>query len=159
MLALFDSMNVMNRVEQKARYEIQLEQYAQCIEIVSLVLENIVKNQVLATSFKYQQVLIQNVVGLKEIYQKDYIKYSHVATQTIEKISAFCSSLSSSCEELASARDKANSMSKLEDRAQMYAKNVLPIFDEIRTATDGLESIVEDSSWPLAKYRELLFLR
>jgi glutamine synthetase len=41
----------------------------------------------------------------------------------------------------------------------MYAKEVLPIFETLRTAADGLELIVEDSSWPLAKYRELLFLR
>jgi glutamine synthetase len=50
-------------------------------------------------------------------------------------------------------------MSKIDDRAQMYAKNVLPIFEKIREAADGLEQIVDDSTWPLAKYRELLFLR
>ena len=50
-------------------------------------------------------------------------------------------------------------MSKLDDRAHMYASNVLPIFDAIRKAADGLELIVDDSSWPLAKFRELLFLR
>jgi glutamine synthetase len=41
----------------------------------------------------------------------------------------------------------------------MYAKNVLPVFDKIREFVDGLELIVDDSAWPLAKYRELLFLR
>ena len=50
-------------------------------------------------------------------------------------------------------------MSKSDDQAQMYAKNVLPIFDKIRECVDGLELIVDDSAWPLAKYRELLFLR
>ena len=158
-IELFDSMDVMNPIEQKARYEIQLEQYVQCIEIESLVLENLINNQILPTSFKYQQILVQNVVGLKEIYQKDYSKHSHVALESIEKISTLCSALSTACADLVSARNKANSMSKLEDRAQMYAKEVLPIFETLRTAADGLELIVEDSSWPLAKYRELLFLR
>ena len=156
---LFDSLGVMNPVEQKARYEIQLEQYVQCVEIESLVLENIAKNQILPTAFKYQHMLVENVSGLKQIYGDSFTKHAPVAMETIEHISTLTDALTSSCAALAKARDKANSMSKLDDRAQMYAKNVLPVFDNIREAADGLELIVDDSTWPLAKYRELLFLR
>ena len=156
---LFDSMHVMNPVEQKARYEIQLEQYVQRIEIESLVLENLVNNQILPTAFKYQSVLIENVKGLKEIYGEDFSKHAPVALSTIEKISSLTDKLASTCEALAKERTKANRMSKSDDQAQMYAKNVLPIFDKIRECVDCLELIVDDSAWPLAKYRELLFLR
>ena len=156
---LFDSMHVMNPVEQKARYEIQLEQYVQRIEIESLVLENLVNNQILPTAFKYQSVLIENVKGLKEIYGEDFSKHAPVALSTIEKISSLTDKLASTCEALAKERTKANRMSKSDDQAQMYAKNVLPVFDKIRECVDGLELIVDDSAWPLAKYRELLFLR
>ena len=156
---LFDSMGVMNPVEQKARYEIQMEQYVQRIEIESLILENLVNNQILPTSLKYQHMLIQNVEGLKHIYDENFSKYAHVALGSIEKISALLDVLNTSCVDLCDARKKANSMSKLDDRAHMYAANVLPIFDAIRKAADGLELIVDDSSWPLAKFRELLFLR
>ena len=156
---LFDSMHVMNPVEQKARYEIQLEQYVQRIEIESLVLENLVNNQILPTAFKYQSVLIENVKGLKEIYGEDFSKHAPVALSTIEKISSLTDKLASTCEAFAKERTKANRMSKSDGQAQMYAKNVLPIFDKIRECVDGLELIVDDSAWPLAKYRELLFLR
>lgn len=156
---LFDSMGVMNPVEQKARYEIQMEQYVQRIEIESLILENLVNNQILPASFKYQHMLIQNVEGLKHIYDENFSKYAHVALGSIEKINALLDALNTSCVDLCDARKKANSMSKLDDRAHMYASNVLPIFDAIRKAADGLELIVDDSSWPLAKFRELLFLR
>jgi len=149
----------MNPIEQKARYEIQLEQYIQCVEIESLVLENMTKNQILPTAFKYQHMLVENVNGLKQIYGDSFVKHAPVAMETIEKISTLVDALTSSCSALAKARTKANSMSKLDDRAQMYAKNVLPIFEKIREAADGLEQIVDDSTWPLAKYRELLFLR
>ncbi len=156
---LFDSLGVMNPVEQKARYEIQLDQYVQCVEIESLVLENIAKNQILPTAFKYQHMLVENVSGLKQIYGDIFTKHAPVAMETIEHITTLTIALTSSCAVLAKARAKANSMSKLEDRAQMYAKNVLPVFDNIREAADALELIVDDSTWPLAKYRELLFLR
>jgi len=156
---LFDSMHVMNPVEQKARYEIQLEQYVQRIEIESLVLENLANNQILPTAFKYQSLLIENVKGLKGIYGEDFSKHAPVALSTIEKISSLTDKLASACESLDKERTKANSMSKSDDQAQMYAKNVLPVFDKIRECVDGLELIVDDSAWPLAKYRELLFLR
>ncbi|MGB0443666.1 MAG: glutamine synthetase III [Flavobacteriaceae bacterium] len=156
---LFDSLGVMNPVEQKARYEIQLEQYVQCVEIESLVLENIAKNQVMPTAFKYQHMLVETASGLKQIYGDSFTKHAPVAMETIEQISTLTDALTSSCAALAKARTKANSMSKLYDRAQMYAKNVLPVFDNIREAADALELIVDDSTWPLAKYRELLFLR
>jgi glutamine synthetase len=156
---LFDSMDVMNPVEQKARYEIQLEQYVQRIEIESLVLENLVNNQILPTAFKYQSVLIENVKGLKDIYGDGFSKHAPVAMSSIEKISGLIDKLATACGTLLKERTKANSMSKLDDQAQMYAKNVLPVFDKIRECVDGLELIVDDSAWPLAKYRELLFLR
>ena len=156
---LFDSMDVMNPVEQKARYEIQLEQYVQRIEIESLVLENLVNNQILPTAFKYQSVLIENVKGLKDIYGDGFSKHAPVAMSSIEKISGLIDKLATACVTLVKERTKANSMSKLDDQAQMYAKNVLPVFDKIRECVDGLELIVDDSAWPLAKYRELLFLR
>lgn len=156
---LFDSMDVMNPVEQKARYEIQLEQYVQRIEIESLVLENLVNNQILPTAFKYQSVLIENVKGLKDIYGDGFSKHAPVAMSSIEKISGLIDKLATACGTLVKERTKANSMSKLDDQAQMYAKNVLPVFDKIRECVDGLELIVDDSAWPLAKYRELLFLR
>ena len=156
---LFDSMDVMNPVEQKARYEIQLEQYVQRIEIESLVLENLVNNQILPTAFKYQNVLIENVKGLKDIYGDGFSKHAPVAMSSIEKISGLIDKLATACVTLVKERTKANSMSKLDDQAQMYAKNVLPVFDKIRECVDGLELIVDDSAWPLAKYRELLFLR
>ena len=156
---LFDSMGVMNPVEQKARYEIQLEQYVQRIEIESLVLENLINNQILPTAFKYQSVLIENVKGLKDIYGDGFSKYAPVAMGSIEKISVLIDKLATACGILVKERAKANSMSKLDDQAQMYAKDVLPVFDKIRECVDGLELIVDDSAWPLAKYRELLFLR
>ncbi len=156
---LFDSMDVMNPIEQKARYEIQLEQYIQRVEIESLVLENMTKNQILPTAFKYQHMLVENVSGLKQIYGGSFSKHAPVAMETIEEISVLIDAIRSFTTALAKARTKANSMSKLDDSAQMYAKNVLPLFDKIREAADGLELIVDDSTWPLAKYRELLFLR
>ncbi|NNL38505.1 MAG: hypothetical protein HKO75_01470, partial [Flavobacteriaceae bacterium] len=44
-------------------------------------------------------------------------------------------------------------------KAMAYCYDVRPYFDDIRYHCDKLEQLVEDQSWPLAKYRELFFIR
>jgi len=45
------------------------------------------------------------------------------------------------------------------EKAIAYHDTVEPKLDEIRYQIDKLELIVDDSLWPLPKYRELLFIR
>ena len=53
-------------------------------------------------------------------------------------------------------------MPEIEDEHQKaiaYHDTVEPKLDDIRYQIDKLELIVDDSLWPLPKYRELLFIR
>src|SRR5690606_11100207 len=65
-LELFDEMGVMNSVEAKARYEIEMEEYIMRIQIESRVLGDVARNHVVPTAVKYQSLLVENVKGLKE---------------------------------------------------------------------------------------------
>ena len=57
------------------------------------------------------------------------------------------------------ARKNANKIEDVNKKAMAYASNVIPYLDEIRDHCDKLELTIDDSIWPLAKYRELLFIR
>ena len=46
-----------------------------------------------------------------------------------------------------------------ETAAKIYAEEIVPLMENVRLAVDRLEYLVEDKSWPLPKYRELMFLR
>ena len=41
-------------------------------------------------------------------------------------------------------------------RAGQYEARIVPFMSELRQSIDELEMIVDDSLWPLTKYRELL---
>jgi glutamine synthetase len=56
-------------------------------------------------------------------------------------------------------RKKANKIEHAREKAIAYCDKVRPHFDEIRYHVDKLELIVDDSSWPLPKYREMLSAR
>ena len=155
---LFEEMGVMSKVEVEARHEIELEEYILRIQIEGRVLGDVARNHVIPTAVKYQNTLIENVSGLKNIFENDFKKHAKEQVDLIEKISLHIAGINSKVEEMTQQRKKAN---KLEGQksADMYCNKVRPYFDEIRYHCDKLEMMVDDELWPLAKYRELLFTR
>lgn len=158
-LDLFSELKVMNHVEVEARYEIELEEYTKKIQIEGRVLGDIARNHVIPTAIRYQNTLIENVCGLKEIFGKEFEKIAKEQINIIKEISGHIEGINSKVEEMTDARKKANSITQAQKMAESYCDNVKPYFDEIREHCDKLELIVDDEIWTLTKYRELLFTR
>jgi len=158
-LDLFKDLNVMNHVEVEARYEIELEEYTKKIQIEGRVLGDIARNHVIPTAIRYQNTLIENVRGLKEIFGKDFEKIAKEQISLIKEISAHIEGINSNVEDMTEARKKANVLSDAQKMAEMYCDKVKPYFDVIREHCDKLELLVDDEVWTLTKYRELLFTR
>jgi len=158
-LNLFEENEVMNKVEVHARHEIMLEEYKMKIQIESRVLGDIAGNHVVPTAINYQNKLIQNVRGLKEVLAPDV--YKTVAKDQlamIESISAYISTIISEKEAMIEERKRCNSIEDSREQAIAYCDNVIPYFDKIRRACDKLELLIDDELWPLPKYRELIFI-
>ncbi|WP_298515739.1 glutamine synthetase III [uncultured Kordia sp.] len=155
---LYEEMNVMSKVEVEARHEIELEEYILRIQIESRVLGDIARNHVIPTAIGYQNTLIENVSGLKEIFGKDFKKLAAEQIDLIEKISGHIAGINSKVNEMIEERKKANKLSG-QKAAESYCNKVKPYFEEIRYHCDKLELLVDDNVWPLVKYRELLFTR
>ena len=158
-LDLFSELKVMNHVEVEARYEIELEEYTKKIQIEGRVLGDIARNHVIPTAIRYQNTLIENVCGLKEIFGKEFEKIAKEQITIIKEISGHIEGINSKVEEMTDARKKANALTDAQKMAESYCDNVKPYFDEIREHCDKLELIVDDEIWTLTKYRELLFTR
>ncbi|MBW1298617.1 glutamine synthetase III [Aquimarina litoralis] len=158
-LDLFNKMGVMNKIEAEARYEIEIEEYVMRIEIEGRVLSNIARNHIIPTAIKYQNMLISNVSGLKNLYGNDFKKYGKEQMEIIEEISKHIGAINTKVNQMTKERKKANALSDIEQKAIDYCEKVKPLFDEVRTNCDELELLVDDELWPLTKYRELLFTR
>ena len=158
-IALFEEMGVMNEIEAKARYEIEIEEYVMRIQIEGRVLGDIARNHVIPTGIRYQNMLINNVTGLKELYGKDFKNYAKEQMEIIEEISEYIGKINMKVNEMTTERRKANKIEDLEKKASDYCNKVKPLFDQIRYNCDKLELLVDDELWPLTKYRELLFTR
>lgn len=156
---LFEHLNIFTERELIARYQVDLEEYVMKTQIEARTLGDISRNHVIPTGIQYQNTLIENVRGLKEIYGEAFEKHAKEQMVIIERISQHIAAINRGVNAMISARKKANQLSDAHQKAMAYCKEVFPFFEEIRYQCDKLELIVDASLWPMAKYRQLLFMQ
>ena len=156
---LYEELGIFNRREFEARNEIKLEKYSTTIDIEAKVLSDIARNHIIPAALNYQNRLIDNVKGLKEIFgDKEFQPLAKEQMDLIKGISANVAQIKVGVDELLAAKDTASKMHG-QKQADAYCNDVKPRFDKIREASDALEMMVDDELWPMMKYRELLFTR
>jgi glutamine synthetase len=158
-LDLFSGLGIMNHIEVEARYEIELEEYTKKIQIEGRVLGDISTNHVIPTAISYQNTLIENVKGLKDIFGADFETIAKEQIILIKDISRHIEVINSKVVEMTNERKKANVLTDGQEMAEAYCNNVKPYFEIIREHCDKLELLVDNELWTLTKYRELLFTK
>jgi len=137
-----------------------LEMYTKKIQIESRVMVDLAFNHIIPTAIKYQSSLIENVRGLKEIMPAaEFKKSAQIQMEMITEISEHINIIKTKSDEMTEARKKANAITDVKKQAIDYCDKVKAYFDVIRYHVDKLEILVDDESWPLPKYRELLFTK
>ena len=157
---LYEEMGIFTHREVEARNEIKLEKYSTVIDIEARVLSDIARNHIIPSALNYQNRLIENVRGLKEIFEdKEFKNLAKEQMSLITQISGNISKIKLGVEDLMKARETAKATSDSQKQAEAYCTSVIPLFDAIREASDDLEMMVDDELWPMTKYREMLFTR
>jgi glutamine synthetase len=157
---LYEEMGIYSHREFEARVEIKLEKYATVVDIEARVLADIARNHIIPAALNYQNRLIDNVKGLKEIFgEKEYTSLAKEQMELIRSISQHVAEIKIGVDGLLIAKDKANKTEDAQEKAEAYCNEVRPLFSAIRKASDELEMMVDDELWPMTKYREMLFTR
>ena len=150
----------MTKKELEARNEVKWETYTKKIQIEARVLGDISMNHIIPVATKYQSELLKNVENMAAIFPGDKAQSLSIRNiKLIEEIAERTSTIERQVEELINARREANKIEDEHEKAIAYHDKVEPKLDDIRYQIDKLELIVDDSLWPLPKYRELLFIR
>ncbi|MEO6289701.1 MAG: glutamine synthetase type III, partial [Ginsengibacter sp.] len=139
------------------RHEVLLENYIKKVQIEARILGDLASTYILPASIKYQNVVLENIRGLKDLGFEEET-YS-LQKQIVTKISEHIAHVSSRVTSMIEARKLANVLENPRDKAIAYCDTVKTYFDEIRYHVDKLELLVDDEYWELPKYREILFLR
>jgi glutamine synthetase len=156
---MFRDTGVLSEGELHSRCEVKWETYSKKIQIESRVLGDLVLNHVLPAAKRYQTMLLQNVLAVKQVFSADETaSLNERDYDIIRRIENHSGAILKGVEEMTEARHKANRQPDERSKAIAYHDAILPLMAEIRTHADELEMIVDDEMWTLPKYRELLFV-
>ena len=156
---MFEQTGVLSKAELESRCEVKWETYTKKLQIESRVMGDLVVNHVLPAAKRYQTMLLQNVLAVKQVFSADETaSLNEMDYSIIRQIEHHSGAILEGVEQMTEARHKANRQPDERSKAIAYHDNVLPIMAEIREHVDALELIVDDEMWTLPKYRELLFV-
>lgn len=156
---IFETEHVLSKVELESRKEVFWEIYCKKIAIEAKTLGDLVTNHVIPVAIRYQNILLENVRNLKDIYsEKDFKKMSASQSELISCISEDISAAESEIDKLDELVDGLEKSGEGRAEAVKYHDKVVPMLETIRTHVDSLELMIDDQMWPLPKYREMLFI-
>lgn len=152
---MFVEMGIFTEQELHARYNVQIEEYIEKVEIEAALVREIANTHILPATLKYQDKLLSyhSKVGRSGI---------GVSIKSVEgKIKQIGDLLDQMIQELNQINELKAEIDDTQDMPEKAKKihyKLKPAFESIRGVADKLELLVDDEYWPLPKYRELLFL-
>ncbi len=152
---MFTKTGVYTGKELEARNEVKWETYSKMVQIESRVLVRMATNHITPAVLDYKSSLLKEVALCKEVFGNT----DNCATELelISRISAYVEDIRVKCAAMKEARKAANAITDEYEKAVAYHKIADDLY-ELRKPIDKLEEIVDNRTWPLPKYRELLFI-
>ena len=159
-IKMFNRVGVYSEKELEARNEVKWETYCKKIQIEARIFGDMAINHIIPTAIIYQNRLLENLRGLKEIFSpEEFETLGAERKETVKEIQHRILDIKRLVSEMIDARRIANRKESQEEKAFSYQETVSPYMEKIREHIDELELEIDDEIWPLPKYRELLFTK
>ena len=155
---MFEKMGVFTAAELHARNEVKFETYIKLVQIEARVLGDLAINHIIPASTTYQSTLLRNVAMMKSLFPTEWEDLSAPEIAIIKKIAGFNADIKTKVDAMVEKRKVANRIEDPYEKAMAYY-DIAESFNGIRKPIDRLEGIVDDNTWPMPKYRELLWIR
>lgn len=120
---------------------VELEKYTMKVQIESRVLGDLAINHIVPIAVAYQNRLLENLRGLKEVFSaEEYEQMSVDRKDLIREISRRVTAIKILVREMTEARKVANRKENYKEKAFDYEEKVRPYLDSIRDHIDHLEN-------------------
>ncbi len=154
--ALFQRHGVFTPTEAEANYKIGLEAYIKTINIEAQLTADMARTSILPGSLQYQKNVAESLAATK---QASGNADTSAADKTLRNVSTLTGRLVAAIDKLDEVRSKADhGNGDHYQHACVYRDQIVPAMNEVRSAADALELVVDDNYWPIPKYREMLFM-
>jgi glutamine synthetase len=152
-VAIFEKYKVLNEREVHARYDVMVETYNKTVNVEGQLMVLMANRYILPAALKYQKEVAQSVSAVKAAGAK-----SAEGKKVLAGIIKLTDDLKRRTDKLAHALEHEGNGSA-EKHAKHYRDVVIPAMTALRETGDALELQIPHEAWPLATYREMLFIK
>ncbi|MSO57092.1 MAG: glutamine synthetase type III [Acidobacteria bacterium] len=152
-IGLFEKYKVLNERELHARYEIMVETYNKTVNVEGQLMVLMANRYILPAALDYQKQVAQSVSAVKSAGAK-----SVEGKKLLDKVTKLTDKLKANADKLEKALGH-ESNGSAEKHAKHFRDVVIPTMAALREVGDELETIIPHGMWPLATYREMLFIK
>jgi glutamine synthetase len=152
-VALFEKYKVLNAREVQARQEIMLETYNKTVNVEGQLMVLMANRYVLPAALTYQTQVGGSVAAVKAAGGK-----SAAGKKLLDKLTKLTDEFKRRTDLLQAALAHEGPGAP-EAHAKHFRDDVVPAMVAVRETGDALETIIPHEVWPLATYREMLFIK
>ena len=156
---LFARMKVLHPAETAARQEVEYEKYVMHRQIEANIAIDMARNTILPAAISYQNFLIENIIGLEEVFGKKGNKMTFPQRDILTKTSDLVNQLYAALSNLKENKIEVNSRNSPYKIADGYGGVITPLIESLGDICTQLEGLIDNELWPLPKFHELLFTR
>ena len=156
---LFDQMKVLHPAEMEARQEVEYEKYVMHRQIEANILIDMARNTILPAAISYQNFLLENIIGVEEVFGKKGKNMTFPQRDILTKTSTLVNELYEALSNLKENKIEVNSRKNPHKIADGYGTVIMPLIEELGEICTQLEGLIDNELWPLPKFHELLFTR
>jgi glutamine synthetase len=158
-IGLFDQMKVLHPAEMEARQEVEYEKYVMHRQIEANILIDMARNTILPAAISYQNFLLENIIGVEEVFGKKGKNMTFPQRDILTKTSTLVNELYEALSNLKENKIEVNSRKNPHKIAEGYGTVIMPLIKELGEICTQLEGLIDNELWPLPKFHELLFTR
>jgi glutamine synthetase len=151
-IAAFEKYKILNGRELHARYEVMLETYNKTVNVEGQLMVLMANRYILPAALEYQKRVAQSVAAVKSAGGK-----SVESKKTLDGLTGMVDEFKRRTDKLARALEHEGGSA--EKHAKYFRDAVIPAMTALRDAGDALEVVIPHGLWPLATYREMLFIK
>ncbi len=152
---LFRRHRIYTEAEMEARYETIMEEYVKTLNIESLTMTGMVRQEIIPAVSGYVSELAQAVAGKRAVLSG---LPCTAESQLIEKLSTLLDRAYAQVEELEeSLGDPRAASENILSAATHYRDTVIPAMERLRLTIDELEQNAAREHWPYPTYADLMF--
>jgi glutamine synthetase len=152
-VSIFEKYKVLNERELHARYEVMVETYNKTVNVEGQLMVLMANRYILPAALDYQKQVAESVAAVKAAGAR-----SIEGKKTLDGLVALIDDFRRRTDKLAHALEHEGDGSA-EKHAKHFRDAVVPAMAALREAGDALEVVLPHERWPLATYREMLFIK